>query len=812
MEIESLLGEPETALAGRAGTSAVRAEDIRYRLQTGINFTPVNAYPEAQRDQLGADPGDHVLSRPGAREGHQLVSPALTRFLQRFDSPQIIAQVVLDQASEDESDPEEMLQEVFPLLSTLVAQGFLIRDHGDSAVSDPLEPGSRFRKRYEVVECLRQLEDTEIYILRDTQDENQEAPELILKLGHKCTRRMVALVGREAAVLQLLQEMPMVADYIDHGEEGGRPFLIMTKLPGLNPQLLADRQRRELAWGGIIEVCKKILTTFSEILKYGVLHGDVHPGNILVSDEGHAFLIDFAQARSLGGQYSNHATSRGAVDLYYEPEQAEAFVREETAPPATEAGQQFTVAAMLYRLVTGQDHMELPAHRDELFQSILEQTARPFPKTVPPHLEVVERVLARALRRDPEARYQNFEAFRDAFFGAAVVPPPKPGKPRNGIVQEFFSKYSAPDARVAEGVFLDPLCSVQFGAAGISFAFLRIAEFGNGARAIALADAWLFLAEQMAGHPNAFEGFDGELRPETVGRVTPHHTISGLSAVEAILAASSGDADRFDSAARRFANRIDAPCDEWDLTLGWAGVTLALALMVQAGHSAKFDPAHLRRAESLLFERAARQVGWLSRLDGPAMIGASDFMGVAHGQLGQIYAVLAAHSVLGSKPESSIVDRLDQIAKSAVPIGEGVCWPRTGARFLQGFGVQAFPGWCNGTAGFAMVYAHAAKLLNRSDYGDLAAKAATHAHASDIAYHDLCCGSAGTAYSQLTLYRLTGETIWLDRAHAAARTARSRMQQMRPSNSLYKGNVGVMLLELELSDPARARMPFFELG
>jgi eukaryotic-like serine/threonine-protein kinase len=75
----------------------------------------------------------------------------------------------------------------------------------------------------------------------------------------------------------------------------------------------------------------------------------------------------------------------------------------------------------------------------------------------------------------------------------------------------------------------------------------------------------------------------------------------------------------------------------------------------------------------------------------------------------------------------------------------------------------------------------------------------------------LCCGTAGQAYAFLSLHRLTGEGVQVDRARSMLDRAITFIgSQAMTQNSLYKGDVGVAILEAELQEPLMSAMPMFE--
>jgi serine/threonine-protein kinase len=124
------------------------------------------------------------------------------------------------------------------------------------------------------------------------------------------------------------------------------------------------------------------------------------------------------------------------------------------------------------------------------------------------------------------------------------------------------------------------------------------------------------------------------------------------------------------------------------------------------------------------------------------------------------------------------------------------------------------PGWCNGNAGHVFLWTIADRVLGDPSYRDLARRAAWGMIEQPSAFNNLCCGATGCAYALLNLYRHTNDRSWL--AHARRYADRVATVPDPPPehptdvNSLYKGEIGMMVLLDDLADPERARMPLFE--
>ncbi len=131
----------------------------------------------------------------------------------------------------------------------------------------------------------------------------------------------------------------------------------------------------------------------------GVIHRDIKPSNMLISEQGTAYLSDFGLA--FGGGSTTRLTKSGVVmgtPEYMSPEQAEGRA---TVGKATDM---YALGVVLYEMLTG----DLPFEADTpmgMLVARLTQEPRPLRSLradLPPQ---VEQIIARALARDPEARF-----------------------------------------------------------------------------------------------------------------------------------------------------------------------------------------------------------------------------------------------------------------------------------------------------------------------------------------------------------------------------------------------------------------------
>lgn len=205
---------------------------------------------------------------------------------------------------------------------------------------------------------------------------------------------------REMQLVARLQH-PHIVPLFASGAVDGMPYFTMPLIEG---ESLRARLQRE---GRLpIADCTRILLEIADALAYagahGVVHRDVKPGNILLSDE-HALLADFGVARARGvAAGTTHATAQGIVlgtPIYMAPEQW--------------AGERVDARADLYSLgVVGYEMLtgRPPFPRDTIAALLAAHATEPPPPIasvradVPPALDAL---VMRCLEKRPEDRWQG---------------------------------------------------------------------------------------------------------------------------------------------------------------------------------------------------------------------------------------------------------------------------------------------------------------------------------------------------------------------------------------------------------------------
>lgn len=148
----------------------------------------------------------------------------------------------------------------------------------------------------------------------------------------------------EARAVARLNNRALVAVY-DQGKDGRHPFLVMELIEGGTLRELLI-ERGPMPPHAVVAVLRPVLGGLAAAHRAGLVHRDVKPENILISDDGDVKLADFGLVRAVAAA---SITSTGVIlgtAAYLSPEQ----VRDGNADPRSDV---YSVGVLVYELLTG---------------------------------------------------------------------------------------------------------------------------------------------------------------------------------------------------------------------------------------------------------------------------------------------------------------------------------------------------------------------------------------------------------------------------------------------------------------------------
>ncbi|EMQ98132.1 Stk1 family PASTA domain-containing Ser/Thr kinase [Paeniglutamicibacter gangotriensis] len=182
----------------------------------------------------------------------------------------------------------------------------------------------------------------------------------------------------------------------DHHVSGSTAYLVMEYVRGLNlSQSLKSRGRYTPRQA--LVVLQAICTGLSVAHEAGIVHRDMKPANVLISDEGRIKVADFGLARAASAH--TNATNFFGTAAYISPELAK-------GDPSDERSDIYAVGIIAYELLTGRQPFTAESAYGLAFKHINDDV--PAPSAIVPGLSSeLDELVAYCTNKDPEDRPQN---------------------------------------------------------------------------------------------------------------------------------------------------------------------------------------------------------------------------------------------------------------------------------------------------------------------------------------------------------------------------------------------------------------------
>lgn len=218
--------------------------------------------------------------------------------------------------------------------------------------------------------------------------------------------RDAARLLRECQALGTASTHPNIVTVHDAGfTPDGRGFLVMEYLGGGS---LADAVARDgpMAWEDVARIGVRLAGALETAHRASVLHRDIKPDNVLLSDYGEPKLADFGIARLVGGTATRTGPVYASI-LYAAPEVLAGH------GPSTPSSDVYALGGTLYTLVSGRPPF-VPNEDEPVGALISRIVSTPPDLRVPGAHPALLAVIGRALAKDPSARQATAEEFGEA--------------------------------------------------------------------------------------------------------------------------------------------------------------------------------------------------------------------------------------------------------------------------------------------------------------------------------------------------------------------------------------------------------------
>jgi serine/threonine protein kinase len=227
----------------------------------------------------------------------------------------------------------------------------------------------------------------------------------------------------------------------DQGPAGSTtPFIVMEHVEG---HLLSDLMKQgKLEERHVLKIADGVLTALEVSHRAGIVHRDIKPGNIMISNDGTVKVMDFGIARAVSDATGNleQTTSILGTALYISPEQA----RGDEPDTRTDL---YSLGVVMYELLSGKPPFSADSAVAVAYKHI-SQAPLPLREVNPEVSESVASVVAVALSKELSDRFPSAQAFRLAIEDIGQGRPPRLPIPGQRVHIEPVVTGSLPTATV----------------------------------------------------------------------------------------------------------------------------------------------------------------------------------------------------------------------------------------------------------------------------------------------------------------------------------------------------------------------------
>jgi serine/threonine-protein kinase len=244
-----------------------------------------------------------------------------------------------------------------------------------------------------------------VYLAEDTWIDKKVA----LKVPHRQNLDFTELL-REPRLLASLSH-PNVVNVLTAERQDNVFFIVMEYVPGETLEAIIEREGA-LDLPRVLDYTCQICNAVDHAHRHGVLHRDLRPGNVLVTEQGLVKVADFGTSRFL--EIAAHGTTVIGSPPYMAPEQFQG--------KAVFASDIYSLGVTMYQMLTGSLPYSTPAPADveRLVRGELTVPPRARNQKIP---EGISQIVMKAMAPDVASRYQRASELLEAVLAARTPPP-----------------------------------------------------------------------------------------------------------------------------------------------------------------------------------------------------------------------------------------------------------------------------------------------------------------------------------------------------------------------------------------------------
>lgn len=269
--------------------------------------------------------------------------------------------------------------------------------------------GESIGRRYRILGIIGSGALGPVYKVLDTRLQRLVALK-VLRISHNAEAKQLFL--REARAVGRLKH-PNIVQIYDAGETETLVFLAFEYIEGRTLREIV-KDARPLGHDYAIEIIRQVGTGLAYAHENGVIHRDVKPSNILISNDGRVLLADFGLAVAPDAPTLTQTGTVAGTPAYMSPEQV-------MGKPVDGRSDIFSLGIVFYELLTGRKPFSGESAAELLSNIVNEKPASPrqIDSSIPAS---INEIVSKSLAKEPGQRFQTAQSFLRALAGAGLRP------------------------------------------------------------------------------------------------------------------------------------------------------------------------------------------------------------------------------------------------------------------------------------------------------------------------------------------------------------------------------------------------------
>lgn len=208
-------------------------------------------------------------------------------------------------------------------------------------------------------------------------------------------------LSKEAKILKELKNVPHISHMYEYFKDGNQEYIVMRHITGITLSEYYKNHNMKLSIKELRPMLISICMTLSQMHKHGIIHRDISPGNIMITDDNDVYLIDFGTATSIVDK-----SLRNVFSFSHKGLDAPERINEDLLGPGTDI---YSLCATVIYLISGEG---MPLYSERLKYDIMPSLLLKLPINAKQ-----QNALLKGISIDISKRYKDAMVFLRDFEG-----------------------------------------------------------------------------------------------------------------------------------------------------------------------------------------------------------------------------------------------------------------------------------------------------------------------------------------------------------------------------------------------------------